>query len=251
MENSLCVGMIHGVGNLRAKIQQGFCGQSIGRDATAKRFAGKVFHGDVRLAIDLAHFINRADVRVIQGGGGTRFAQDELVRLRIGESVCRAQLEGYVAVECFVPGAKDYTHTSSASFFQHDVVGECLANHQEGPMRGIIGRRANRVKPRGSVARAPDQTPRPSSKRPGRGNFFHLVAYSLVAARPKQRGSGMSSNGNGLGNGKNGKKRRRIIWAAIAVVALGGGGYGVKAALSPSRTIDPSKISSAQSGDLE
>jgi HlyD family secretion protein len=63
----------------------------------------------------------------------------------------------------------------------------------------------------------------------------------------------MSSNGNGLANGKNGKnskKRRRIIWAAIAVVVLGGGGYGVKAALSPSRTIDPSKIVSAERGDL-
>src|SRR3982074_2622689 len=60
----------------------------------------------------------------------------------------------------------------------------------------------------------------------------------------------MSSNANGLGNGKNGKKRRRIIWGAIAVVVLGGGGYGVKAALSPSRTIDPSKIASAERGDL-
>src|SRR2546422_1256325 len=63
----------------------------------------------------------------------------------------------------------------------------------------------------------------------------------------------MSSNGNGLANGKNGKngkKRRRIIWGAIAVAALAGGGYGVKAALSPSRTIDPSKIASAERGDL-
>ena len=63
----------------------------------------------------------------------------------------------------------------------------------------------------------------------------------------------MSSNGNILGkgkNGKSGKKRRRIIWSAIAVVVLGGGGYGVKAALSPSRTIDPSKIASVERGDL-
>src|SRR5947207_15685847 len=60
----------------------------------------------------------------------------------------------------------------------------------------------------------------------------------------------MSSNGNGLGNGKNGKKRRRIFWAAIALVVLGGGGYGVKAALSPNRTIDPSKIVSVERGDL-
>jgi HlyD family secretion protein len=61
----------------------------------------------------------------------------------------------------------------------------------------------------------------------------------------------MSSNANGLGNGKNGKKRRRrILWAAIAVFVLGGGGYGVKAALSPSRTIDPSKLAAVERGDL-
>jgi HlyD family secretion protein len=61
----------------------------------------------------------------------------------------------------------------------------------------------------------------------------------------------MSSNGNGLANGKNSKKRRRrILWAAILIAVLGGGGYGVKAALSPNRTIDPSKLASAERGDL-
>jgi len=61
----------------------------------------------------------------------------------------------------------------------------------------------------------------------------------------------MSNNGNALGNGKNGKKRRRrIIWAAIAVLVVGAGGYGVKAALSPGRTIDPSKLAAVERGDL-
>src|SRR5437899_6347960 len=61
----------------------------------------------------------------------------------------------------------------------------------------------------------------------------------------------MSSNGNGLASGKIGKKRRRrVFWAALVVLLLGGGAYGVKAALSPSRTIDPSKIASVERGDL-
>jgi len=61
----------------------------------------------------------------------------------------------------------------------------------------------------------------------------------------------MSSNGNGLANGKNGKKRRkRIIWISVIVLLLAGGGFGVKAALSPNRAIDPSKLAAVERGDL-
>src|ERR1700674_4759611 len=61
----------------------------------------------------------------------------------------------------------------------------------------------------------------------------------------------MSSSGNGLANGKNGKKRRkRIIWISVVVLILAGGGFGVKAALSPNRTIDPSKLAAVERGDL-
>jgi HlyD family secretion protein len=61
----------------------------------------------------------------------------------------------------------------------------------------------------------------------------------------------MSSNGNGSSNGKNGKKRRkRIVWSVIVAFVLLGGGFGVKAALSPSHAIDPSKLAAVERGDL-
>jgi HlyD family secretion protein len=61
----------------------------------------------------------------------------------------------------------------------------------------------------------------------------------------------MSSSGNGLTNGKAGKKRRRrIIIGAILALVLIGGGYGVYAALRPNHIIDPSKIASVERGDL-
>jgi HlyD family secretion protein len=61
----------------------------------------------------------------------------------------------------------------------------------------------------------------------------------------------MSSNGNGLTNGKAAKKRRRrIIIAAVAALVLIGGGYGVYAALRPSHDIDPSKLATVDRGDL-
>src|ERR1700730_8247408 len=65
------------------------------------------------------------------------------------------------------------------------------------------------------------------------------------------RGVLMSINGNSLTNGKNGKKRRRrIIWAVAILLVLAAGGYGVMAALGPSRAIDPSKLAAVERGDL-
>jgi len=117
-------------------------------------------------------------------------------------------------------------------------------------VRGIIGAPANPVKHCGGTPNKPDQKPSPSSNRADEGTFPTRLRITCSSEANIAGGRGMSSNGNGLGNGKNGKKRRRIIWAAIALVVLGGGGYGVKAALSPSRTIDPSKIASVERGDL-
>src|SRR5260221_14045279 len=61
----------------------------------------------------------------------------------------------------------------------------------------------------------------------------------------------MSSNGNGLSNGKDRKRRRRrIVWISVAAVIVAGGGYGVMAALRPNRTVDPAKLASVERGDL-
>jgi HlyD family secretion protein len=61
----------------------------------------------------------------------------------------------------------------------------------------------------------------------------------------------MSSNGNGLANGKAARKRRRrIIIGSVAAFILVGGGYGVYAALRPNHEIDPSKLVAAERGDL-
>src|SRR5260370_3404843 len=117
MENSLRMGVIHGVGNLRTKIKDQFRGQSIGRNAPAQRFAGEVLNGDVWLAVDFANFINGAAMRMIQGRRGTRLSQDALAGLRVGEIVGRGQLECYVAVQGLVARTKDDTHATSASFF--------------------------------------------------------------------------------------------------------------------------------------
>lgn len=52
-------------------------------------------------------------------------------------------------------------------------------------------------------------------------------------------------------NGKNGRKRRRrIIFGSVIGVVVTGAGYGVMTALRPNNAIDPSKLATAERGDL-
>ncbi|MBA3975873.1 MAG: efflux RND transporter periplasmic adaptor subunit [Candidatus Solibacter sp.] len=51
-------------------------------------------------------------------------------------------------------------------------------------------------------------------------------------------------------NGKNGKKSRKWLWMAVVVLALAGAAVGVRAALKPSKEIDPSKLASIEKGSI-
>src|SRR5216684_1032816 len=140
MENPVGVSVVKRVGNLRAQIEHRLRRQPLRRNPLAQRFAWNVFHGDIGLAIDFTDLVNRANVRMIEGGSGTGFAKNSRASFLIGEGSHRRQLERDVAVEFLVVGTKDHAHTARASLLQDDVVCEYLADHiEKAPMSGIIG----------------------------------------------------------------------------------------------------------------
>jgi HlyD family secretion protein len=54
-----------------------------------------------------------------------------------------------------------------------------------------------------------------------------------------------------MANGANGRrKRRRWLWAGTAVLILGGAFFGLRASLTPDRSIDPSKLAAVERGDI-
>jgi HlyD family secretion protein len=55
---------------------------------------------------------------------------------------------------------------------------------------------------------------------------------------------------NGTNGKKNGRRHRRWIWLAAIAVLLGGAFFGVKAALKPNNSIDPSKLAVVERGDI-
>jgi len=51
-------------------------------------------------------------------------------------------------------------------------------------------------------------------------------------------------------NGKNGKRSRKWVWITVTVLVLAGAAIGVRAALKPSKDIDPSKLASIEKGSI-
>jgi HlyD family secretion protein len=51
-------------------------------------------------------------------------------------------------------------------------------------------------------------------------------------------------------NGKNGKRSRKWIWIVVVVLLLAGAAFGVRAALKPSKDIDPSKLATVEMGSI-
>ena len=64
-----------------------------------KRFALEVLHRDERLALEFAHFIDRANVGMIEHRSGARFALESLARLLVAGQVFREEFQGNEAVE--------------------------------------------------------------------------------------------------------------------------------------------------------
>lgn len=51
-------------------------------------------------------------------------------------------------------------------------------------------------------------------------------------------------------NGRNGKRSRKWIWITVTVLVLAGAAFGVRAALKPSKDIDPSKLAAIEKGSI-
>ena len=69
------------------------------RDAVLQRHAIQKLHGDERLAVLLANFVDGADVGMVQRGGGLRLALEAARGLRVFGDVVGQKLQGDKAVE--------------------------------------------------------------------------------------------------------------------------------------------------------
>ncbi len=75
----------------------------------------------------LANLINGANIGMVQCRGGAGFLLEALQRLGILAVLPRQELQRYVSLELQVFGPENDTHSASAQFVEHQIVGDGLA----------------------------------------------------------------------------------------------------------------------------
>ena len=89
--------------------------QRSARDPLLERLPRVVRHHDVQLAVGgLVDLVDRADVRVIEGGGGLRLLEEPLFRRSVPRQVWGEHLDRDLTVEARVLGQVDDAHPALA-----------------------------------------------------------------------------------------------------------------------------------------
>src|ERR1700746_3148583 len=86
---SLRVCGIESIADLDAQVEYHFDLQGLTVNTVPKRLPLQQFHGNERSRIDLIDFIDRADVWMIQGRGGTSFTTKTVQCLRVSRKIIR------------------------------------------------------------------------------------------------------------------------------------------------------------------
>ena len=111
MRHSVSVRMRQRIGDLNPVPEDRFHRKPCGRDDVRQPLPFHILHHDVRLAIGRAHFVNRADVRVIQLRRVLRLTPQPRLCVSIDAS---GDLERYLTPQLHVAGGIHLAHAAAA-----------------------------------------------------------------------------------------------------------------------------------------
>ena len=123
------MGDIKSVGDLNTNVEDGVHRERTPGDAVLECFAFEQLHHKKCFPFKFLNVVNRADVGMIQGGGGAGFAAEALEGLRILAQLLREEFEGDAAAQLEVFGGVDDAHAAATELFKNAVVSEGLAGH--------------------------------------------------------------------------------------------------------------------------
>ncbi len=111
--------------------------QRAAREAVAQAFALQKLHHEKRHAAFATHFVNRADVRMVERRRRARLPVESLHRAFIRQECRREELERHLAAQSRVLRAVDNAHAAGADLFDHAVGADGLANHGRPMLRAV------------------------------------------------------------------------------------------------------------------
>src|SRR5256885_13046652 len=141
VDDGLGVSGFECVGHLIAKLGYTLDLHGLAGNEMLKRLPFEKFHDDKILVGVLVDVVNRADVRVIQGGGGSRFALEALDGQMVFRNMFREKLQADVPTQAQIFGAIHNSHAAAAELLQDAVMRNSPPNHRRKPtwMRFILG----------------------------------------------------------------------------------------------------------------
>ena len=119
-------------GDLDAQFEQQIERKRLAVDAVLERFAFEALHREERLAFVLADFVDGANVGVIEGRSGARFALESLQRLVVLRQFLGQEFQRDEAAELDVFRLVHHTHPAAAEFFNDLIVRDRFADHGRG-----------------------------------------------------------------------------------------------------------------------
>jgi hypothetical protein len=102
---------------------------SIAGDQLVEGLAGHVLHSDESLVAAFAHFVDAADVGMLDGRGQARLTQNGGAHLLGGKLPGAENLEHHGALQLRIVGKVNHTAAASAQATLNLVVSNCLALH--------------------------------------------------------------------------------------------------------------------------
>ena len=117
-----------GVGNLNAEVEKLIERQRLVGDEVSERDAVEILHGDEAIAFFDIRVVDGADMRMIEGGGGLRFALETFQGQNIVGHVAHKEFQGDHAVQAEVLGLVDDAHATAAQSFEDAVAREGAAD---------------------------------------------------------------------------------------------------------------------------
>jgi hypothetical protein len=131
MHDAAGMGRVEGVSELDSEIHELGDREGMPFDPMLERLSLEQLHDDEVLPFfrGSADVVDRADVRMVQRRGRTRFALEPIHGLRIVGKFRRQKFQREVPSEARVFGAVDNTHAAATELLHDAIVRERLADH--------------------------------------------------------------------------------------------------------------------------